>query len=275
MGGELRYSSPMLVMVVVLSALASAPIKVAATQVNLVDGTQARAAFYTEHLADRLTEQGLVVTSPREVAAILGIERQRELLGCAEERGCLAEIANALGVDGIVLGDLARVGKKFQVNLKIIAAQSGRRLATFSASVETEAELVATVTRGAVELARDLRASLGQSTSSEVSPGARRWWWVPAAVAVGGIVLASVELSSAENARVQLLTGSFDSSSALQRLQSGQTARTLGFVGAGVATVALLTMAGLLIFGGDSPVAPTAWLSSTGAGLALTGVLPE
>lgn len=258
-----------------MSALASAPIKVAATGINLVDGTEARAAFYTEHLADRLTEQGLVVTSPRAVAAILGVERQRELLGCAEQSACLAEIANALGVEGIVLGDLARVGKVFQVNLKIIAAQSGRRLATFSASVDAEGELVTALARGAVELARDLRASLGQSTASVVSkPGARRWWWVPAVVAVGGIVLASVELSSAETARVQLLTGSFDSTAALQRLQAGQTARTIGFVGAGVATAALFTMAGLLIFGGDSSLAPTAWVSPTGAGFALTGVLP-
>jgi hypothetical protein len=260
--------------VVLLTGLSVTPIKVAATRVNLVDGTEARAQFYTEHLVDRLSEQGLQVTSPREVAAILGVERQRELLGCAEQNGCLAEIANALGVDGLVLGDLARVGRSFQVNVKIIAAQSGRRLATFSASVDAEGELVSTLTRAAAELARDLRLSLGGQAPTRQAGGARRWWWVPSIVAVGGLVLASVEFASAENARVTLLNGFFDSSAALQRLQAGQGARTVGFISAGVATAALLTMTGLLVFGGEPQLAPSAWLGPSGAGLGVSGVLP-
>jgi TolB-like protein len=275
MGG---YTSVMISTALMLAlTVAASPIKVAVTRLNLVDSSDSRADFYTDHLADRLAEQGLAVTSPREVSAMLGHERQRQLSGCADESNCLAEIADALGVEGLVLGHIAKVGQGFQVNLKIIGAQNGKRLGTFSAKVGDEQEVVATLTRAAAELAQQAGQALGRPVEVKVmtTPGARRWWWIPGIIAVGGIVTAAIELPSAESMRLELTTGRFDSSTSLTKLQQGQSARLIGWIGAGVAAASLVTMAAMLIFGGDQPaVTPVALWSPGMTGFALVGVFP-
>ena len=104
--------------------VAPAPsIKVAATRLNAVDASAERADFYTEFLADRLADQGVEVTSPREVAALLGLERERALLGCDEASSCITELAGALGVDALMLGDVAKLATGFQVNVKVLSAR--------------------------------------------------------------------------------------------------------------------------------------------------------
>lgn len=59
---------------------------------------------------------GVRVLSQADVAALLGVERTRQMLGCAES-GCLAELGGALGADRIVHGSLGRVGDSLVVNL--------------------------------------------------------------------------------------------------------------------------------------------------------------
>ena len=137
--------------------MAAQPIKVAVTRFNFVDASDGRVDFYTEHFADQLAEQGIEVSSPREVTTLLGLERQRQLMGCTDQASsCLAEIAAALGVDGVMVGDLARVGSTFQMNLKVFDASNGKRLATSSSSAKSEEELLAKLTSAAQMMAQQL-----------------------------------------------------------------------------------------------------------------------
>ena len=53
----------------------------------------------------------------------------------------MAEIANGLGADGLVLVDLARLGEAIRVNVKVISAANGRVLATQSVRVSREDEV--------------------------------------------------------------------------------------------------------------------------------------
>src|SRR5207253_3240205 len=53
--------------------------------------------------------QGVSVVGMDEVRAALDMEAQKQLVGCSSE-SCVAEIAEALGVDGVVIGQLAQVG---------------------------------------------------------------------------------------------------------------------------------------------------------------------
>src|SRR3990172_8953663 len=92
--------SSMLTTGLLLLTVAAAPIKVATMRLNLLDSSESWADFYTGYFADRLIDQGLEVTSPRELTALLGLERQRQLLGCEDDSSCLIEIAGAIGVDG-------------------------------------------------------------------------------------------------------------------------------------------------------------------------------
>ncbi len=263
-----------------LLTIAATPIKVATLRLNLLDSSASWADFYTGYFADRLIDQGLDVSSPRELTALLGIERQRQLLGCKEDSSCLIEIAGAIGVDGIAMGDLARVSDGFRVNLRILSPKTGKRLASFSGKAKSEAELVTTLTRAAELMSRQLGDALGrplplpEPERAEPSGGSRRWWWIPAVVAVGGVAGGSLALAKAESTRGRLATESLPIGEAQSQLDSGKTARTLGYVGLGVGVAALGTAVGLLLFGSHATVTPAVSVQSGSASLSLVGTFP-
>src|SRR5262245_60639309 len=64
--------------------------------------------FLVEYFSDRLSAQGGVsVTTPAQISAVLGVERQKQLLGCSDSsESCSAELAGALGVEALIIGSL-------------------------------------------------------------------------------------------------------------------------------------------------------------------------
>jgi hypothetical protein len=62
---------------------------------------------------------GVSVLTQADVAALLGVEKTRQMLGCAES-GCMAEIGGALGADRVVHGSLGRVGESLVVNVSAL-----------------------------------------------------------------------------------------------------------------------------------------------------------
>ena len=62
---------------------------------------------------------GVSVLTQSDVAALLWVEKTRQMLGCAET-GCMAEIGGALGADRVVHGSLGRVGGSLVVNLSAL-----------------------------------------------------------------------------------------------------------------------------------------------------------
>ncbi len=70
-----------------LAVIAAAPppqVSLAVTGLNAIDVPAARAAFYTEHFATELISPDLRIVTEREVATLLGIDRQKQLAGCSE-----------------------------------------------------------------------------------------------------------------------------------------------------------------------------------------------
>ncbi len=265
----------MLIQPLLVLTLAAAPIKVATMRLNVLDAKESWVDFYTGHFADRLIDQSIEVTSPREISILVGLERQRQLLGCAEGSMCLIEIAGALGVDGIAMGDLARVGDGFQVNLRILSPKTGKRLASFSGRARGEVDLLATLSQAAELLSRQLGEALGRSkVKTALSGGSRRWWWLPAIAAAGGIAGGSAALAAAESDRARLATEALDAAEAQRLLSSGKTARALGYAGLCVGAAALATAAGLLLFGSEPAVVPLASARGGGAVFSLSGTLP-
>jgi hypothetical protein len=61
-------------------------------------------------IAKDLRDQGFDVITPADIGAALGLDKERQLMGCSED-GCLAEIGGALGADYIVHGELASMSK--------------------------------------------------------------------------------------------------------------------------------------------------------------------
>lgn len=54
------------------------------------------------------------------MASVVGLERQRQLLGCGAESACLVEIGNALGADLMVSGTLGRLGSTYVLSVQVI-----------------------------------------------------------------------------------------------------------------------------------------------------------
>jgi len=127
------------------------------------------------------------VISRSDVAALLGLERRRQLLGCdPSQSSCLAEIGGALGVDRLVTGSVGRVGSSIVLRLDLLDVRRARVLQrasrtapdadTLLASLpEAVAELMAPpdASAGAVRIASRVAAGLG--VASLVAAGVLGW----------------------------------------------------------------------------------------------------
>jgi TolB-like protein len=94
--------------------------------------TEERARLLGDALAGELRRRpGVSVVTQSDVAALLGVEKTRQMLGCTES-GCMAEIGGALGADRVVHGSLGRVGGSLVVNLSALDARRSTVLASVS-----------------------------------------------------------------------------------------------------------------------------------------------
>jgi TolB-like protein len=114
-------------------------------------GTEAVKAELLSEVA--LTEAaavgGLEVVGKSDINALLGLEKQKQMLGCGEDTACLAEIGGALGVDYLLTGSLGRLGALYRLDLRLVDAKKARVLDRAGESVTGDEEkLVATVQRG-------------------------------------------------------------------------------------------------------------------------------
>src|SRR5687767_11550449 len=100
---------------VTLALLAAAPPKtLAAPGLHGLDVPAEALVFYNEHLALELQRRGFEVITAKHMETVLGLERQKALLGCGDA-ACMSEIASALGADGTVIGEVAAFGDTLQL----------------------------------------------------------------------------------------------------------------------------------------------------------------
>jgi TolB-like protein len=66
--------------------------------------------------------KGLSVISQDEIAAMLQLEANKQMVGC-DDASCFAEIGGALGVDYLVIGSVGRLADTYLVALKLIQTQ--------------------------------------------------------------------------------------------------------------------------------------------------------
>lgn len=229
--------------------------------------------FIPNHVAQRITRPGLKVVTSSDVANILGLERQRELLGCSETSGCMAELVGALGADALMVGEIAKVGPVVQVNLKIVNGRSAETVASYARRVEDERKLLEALDEGADALAGQLLAlRKGPPTQRVLGAG----FWVPATFAIVGLAGAGVGLGIAASEQAYLQsshTPPVPYAEAQTHATTGSTAQTLGFISLGVGVAAAI---GASIAFAVSPSVPTVAVSvgPHSAGLAIGGTFP-
>jgi hypothetical protein len=244
--------------------IAAAPQKVASPGLKVVNLPAETGDFYSEHLALQLGREGLRVITGSEIRSLLGMERQKQLLGCSDESSnCMAELADALGANALLVGSVGKFGSVYQINLRVLS-NTGTELAAFASTAATEPAVLEELTRGARALASQMRPP-------DIT--LRRWSWVPAA---GGAVLGgagAIMLGQAAGWHSALVGSGAQATplaTARQYRDQGPVLQGAGLVLAGVGAAAI-GVAAWMFFAHD---APKVALIPTPAGLAVSGGLP-
>jgi hypothetical protein len=233
------------------AAFAAQPVRLAMTPLHLVDVDASRGEYFAEHLANAMAGDALRVVTPRELATLLGLERQKQLLGCGgDSASCLAELGGAVGAEGIVLGDLAHLGKIWRADLKVIEPRSGAPLAVQSFKTEQEEELAELFEQAGRRLA--LAALVKLRAPAAPMTTARSLAWVPAIAAAATLGAGGVFWLSGRDAGSHLTSGEKWTTAeglAWRNLANTRASISVGLLAAGSA-LALAALA-MLVFGGE------------------------
>ena len=266
-----RRSAGLFLLLSASLAFGEEPIRLVAGELKAVNVEPKLAAFLSDHLAQQLALQpGFKVTTQEQVGAVLGLERQKQLLGCSET-GCTAEMLGALGSDVLLMGGVAKVGERYQVNLKAVGARSAEALSLVSASCDGEDGLIRLLSESAPTLAADIRKAMGRAIVVSTSSGPRAKVWVPAAAGVALALGGGTFLLMARGQETRLLENDpsiVSRKDYLDAVETGKSQQTVGTVLL-VAGAAGLVIAGA-IFALDKGSAPTATLVPIPGGAALS-----
>jgi hypothetical protein len=215
------------------------------------------------------------VLSSKEVQTMLGMERQRQMMGCSEDSSsCLTELAGALGARFVMSGSVAKLGDAFQLSLQTLdtsKAQPVGRSTRLAKDLET--------------LRRQLPYSVAEATGTP--PPAPPSRLMPYSMMIGGGVLAVaggiVGLSAlSEDAGLRKeFEVARDNPQAATLRSAADYRRDAAAVSAKktVSLIAVLAGAGLAGVGfylnpPGLPDGTTATLTPSGTGFALVGVFP-
>lgn len=263
---------------VLFAAAPESRLKLAMPPLTLVRVDPQVGVFYAEHLAQQLKFAGADVVTSKEIGAMLGMERQRQLLGCSEESSsCLAEMASALGADGIVLGDIAAVGDATQINLKIVSSSDATTLAAYSASAANEKGVLERLSEGAMNLARGAGLALGRKVVPRTAP-ASQLWLIPAGAGAAALVVGTGFLVDARSQASMLAAADPDSQLSRETARAvatqGSTHQTVGAVLVSAGAVAIGVGAVMFFAGRSSGTSVAVIPFESGGVFAVSGVLP-
>lgn len=166
--------------------------KVSAPEWTFSNITPKEGAVFQGRFLTLLGEKtGLQITTAQDIAQAIGLERQKQLLGCdSEEPSCSAELAAALGSDAILSGSLAKAGSSFVVTLRGVNVANGQPFATASGRLATEDALFAFLESEATEFAKRMSDAFDLYVEQKRGPRAFRVW--PWLIAGTGVVAAAV-----------------------------------------------------------------------------------
>lgn len=218
--------------------------------------------LFSDHLAQQLVLSGISVITKSEISQLIGLERQRQLLNCSDAGGqCLVELANAIGVDGLVTGTVGKLESGFVVNVKIVSSRDGHALAAASGRFKTDSDVIDWLTR----LGPGLAATLRGERRGEPRASVRSRAWLPL-VGGGALALAGAGLLLTANLFAADIRGGGPglAPQLSAKLESGQLFEKLGWVGLGVGAAGLGAAALMYLLGGDEAPRVAALLSPRG-----------
>lgn len=204
------------------------------------------------------------VVSGNDIRALLGNERQKQLLGCGDASSCIAELAGAIGSDELVTGKIGRIGTQYVVELRRLDAARGRAIHSLTRTASREEALIDAIRGGIAELYPPPPAS------------GRDYAWIPAAGGAVALGAGTFFLFEARGAHEQLRADDppVSGEAPAQIRRRGESAQVLGFVGVGLGIAALAGAGALLAFGAPADPATSVQVAFTGQAVTLSVRLP-
>lgn len=146
------------------------PLKLAIPGISVVEMEPQRGTFLAEHLAQQLSDEGAEVISSQDLAVMLGLERQRQLLGCSGKK-CTRALTDAIDVDALVTGDVAQLpNNRFQLNLRMLDTTKGARVKTYNRRVVGFEALLDEMEKAARQLVTAGNKKFGKTSVPVVKP---------------------------------------------------------------------------------------------------------
>src|SRR4051812_21407542 len=95
--------------------ISAAPLKIVAPGWQFTGLERAKGQVFEDRFLTLLGKKsGIEIVTERDLAAVLGLERQKQLLGCDTAGSeCVAELSSALGANAVLTGSVARTEKSF------------------------------------------------------------------------------------------------------------------------------------------------------------------
>jgi TolB-like protein len=103
------------------------------------------------------------VISGAEIAEMLRVEAEKQVLGCDEDASCLSEIADAMDARLLVVGTVARIGPRVLVNLSLIDSGKVEVIGRSSIDVRDRGDVPYELKRAVHELASEYGGIPGYS----------------------------------------------------------------------------------------------------------------
>jgi TolB-like protein len=144
------------------AALGAGPqrVKIAVMDVKNVQGVaEGTSTILSDIIVSEVAKARFEVISKSDITAMVGFEKEKQMLGCSEDSKCLAEIGGALGVDYMLSGQVGQIGTRYRISLLLVDSKKARvaaRSAQFcdrnedalaAAAQATVAEILAAVPR--------------------------------------------------------------------------------------------------------------------------------
>src|SRR5574337_444056 len=106
---------------------APARVKVAVMDVKSVQGVpQGTATILTDIVVSEVAKARVDVVSKGDIAAMIGFEKEKQILGCSDDSKCLAEIGGALGVDYMLTGQVGLIGSRYRSSLLLVDSKRAK-----------------------------------------------------------------------------------------------------------------------------------------------------
>ena len=224
--------------------------KVAVMEVAGVQGVApGTATILTNIVVADVARTGLDTVSKGDITAIIGFEKQKQILGCAQDANCIAEIGGALGVEFMLTGQVGQIGSQYHLSLQLVETRKAKVAARASRFSEKNEDALVMATREAAAevlvpaLARNAAATGAKpqaAVATKAAPNRRPAWialGTAGVLAVAGGVTGYVAKAKYDDLKAQEGTPGYGAKYAAEKgsIESTALAADIMFGGAIVA----------------------------------------